>query len=166
MSELSLTLPQALERFSKILKGDLSQLKAMTEIQAGTPRESGKWTPKQIIGHLIDSAANNHGRFVRGQLEQNSVYVPYSQNEWVNLQNYGARGWVELLTLWEAYNRHLFHLMQTAQTPALEHVFQMSTSVSNDKTDGISAVTVKFLMRDYVRHLEHHLAQILSTSSV
>ena len=52
MSEISLTLPLALERFSRVLEGDLPQLKAMTEIQAGTSRESGKWTPKQIIGHL------------------------------------------------------------------------------------------------------------------
>jgi hypothetical protein len=165
MSEIPPTLPDALERFSKVLERDLPRLRAMTEVQAQIPRAPEKWSPKQIIGHLIDSAANNHGRFVRGQLEQNSIYVPYSQNEWVELQNYGARGWEELLSFWEAYNRHLFHLIKTAQTPALEHIFQMPVGVPNAKTDGVSAVTVEFLMRDYVRHLEHHLAQIFSLSS-
>jgi len=163
MIEIPATLSQALERFETLLEQALPRLEAMNEVQVETPREPGKWTPKQIVGHLIDSAANNHQRFVRGQLEPQPTYTSYNQNAWMDLQNYAARDWNELLTLWHTYNRHLLHLMKTVRIEALEHVFQMPVGVPNAKTDGVSAVTLEFLMRDYVRHCEHHLAQIFPT---
>lgn len=164
MTQVPATLSQALERFSAVLERDFKRLESMTFAQVETPREAGNWTPKQIIGHLTDSAANNHQRFVRGQLEPQPTYDFYDQNAWMDLQNYAARDWSELLTFWHAYNRHLLHLMKTVKPETLEHVFQMPTGVPNAKTDGVSAVTLEFLMRDYVRHLEHHLVQIFPTS--
>jgi len=153
MIEIPATLSQALERFSNVLEQALPRLEAMNEVQVGTSREPGKWTPKQIIGHLIDSAANNHQRFVRGQLEYSPPFQGYAQNEWVDLQAYSLRDWSELLTLWYAYNRHLLHLMNSVKIEALEHVFQNQD------------FTLDVVMRDYVRHLEHHLAQIFTTSA-
>jgi len=89
---------------------------------------------------------------VRGQLEPQPTYVSYDQDTWMDLQNYAARDWSELLTLWYAYNRHLLHLMRTVKIEALEHGFQNQN------------FTLEFLMRDYIRHCEHHLAQILLAS--
>ncbi len=150
MIEIPATMNEALERFQAVLERDLPRLKALTEVQVETPREPGKWTPQQIIGHLIDSAANNHQRFVRGQLEQNPPFQGYAQNEWVDVQGYAAREWSELFTLWHAYNCHLLHLMRTVKPESLEHKFQGQD------------FTLKLVMRDYVRHLEHHLGQIFT----
>lgn len=151
MIEIPATLSDALERFQAVLERDFKRLETMTSAQVETSREPGKWTPRQIIGHLIDSAANNHQRFVRGQLEQNPPFQGYAQNEWVDLQSYSSRDWSELLTLWHAYNRHLLHLVRTVKPETLEHVFQNQD------------FSLDVVMRDYVRHLEHHLAQIFFT---
>lgn len=40
-----------------------------------------KWSKKEILGHLIDSATNNHHRFVRVQFETN-LKISYDQNKW------------------------------------------------------------------------------------
>src|SRR5579872_3952278 len=80
--------------------------------EVGAARISGpeKWSRKEILGHLIDSAANNHQRFVRLQIEDLLEFPGYQQNDWVSRQKYDARKWIELVELWSVYNRHLAHV--------------------------------------------------------
>src|SRR5688572_1880475 len=86
-------------------------LRAIADPEAERPRAPGKWSPKQVIGHLIDSAANNHQRFVRAQ-ETSALQLPgYQQDHWVRSQRYEARPWDELTALWHGYNRHLAHVI-------------------------------------------------------
>ena len=87
------------------------KLRALSEQQAARPRAAGKWTPKQIIGHLIDSASNNHQRFVRAQEGAALTFPPYAQEHWVSCQHYADRPWEDIVTLWHAYNIHLAHVM-------------------------------------------------------
>ncbi|CAN5908854.1 hypothetical protein BH11GEM1_BH11GEM1_09110 [soil metagenome] len=122
----------------------------------------GKWSPREIIGHLIDSAQNNHGRFVRAQLSPDLVFPGYAQDDWVRLQGYGERDWGELIALWAAYNRHLVHVIDrvsadAAERPRRAHNLDQiaSRSVPRD-----TPTTLAFFMADYVEHLEHHLQQI------
>ena len=65
------------------------------------------WSTKEVIGHLIDSAANNHQRFVRAAQNQASTFPPYDQEAWVAVQRYNDVSWEDLLDLWQSYNRHL-----------------------------------------------------------
>src|ERR1035438_2488943 len=70
-----------------------------------------RWSKKEILGHLIDSAANNHQRFVRAQLAANLELPGYEQERWVAAQSYATESWPDLVTLWLFYNRHLLHII-------------------------------------------------------
>jgi hypothetical protein len=118
-----------------------------TAIPAG-----GGWSARQILGHLIDSACNNHRRFVMGQWPSLERYDSYEQDEWVACQRYDTVPWSDLLTLWAAYNRHLAHVMAC--------VSESSAAREAWAPDGARRITLAFLMDDYVRHLRHHLDQL------
>ena len=123
----------------------------------------GKWSPREIIGHLIDSASNNHQRFVRMSAREGLVVECYEQDRWVASQRYQESPWGELVVLWLTYNRHLARVMTA--TPAADRARRLSVHnlderafrpVSRDR-----AVTLDYFMSDYVDHLEHHLRQVL-----
>ncbi len=107
-----------LDDFQKTLELDGGRLLAISEEQSATPRAAGKWSPKQIIGHLIDSAANNHQRFVRAQLSDELTFSGYEQEEWVRVQGYGTEPWQQLVQLWKSYNQHLLHVMSLTSEDA------------------------------------------------
>ena len=113
------------------------------------PREGG-WCAREILGHLIDSACNNHRRFVIGQDAPPVVFQGYTQDDWVARQRYAQVPFRDIVALWSAYNRHLAHVI--ANTPA--------AALANSGTGPDGEVTLGFLMADYVRHLRHHLGQL------
>lgn len=129
------------------------KLNRVSETEAAREAGAGKWVKKEILGHLIDSALNNHQRFVRAQLADRLVWPGYEQNAWVSVQNYKERSWSELLGLWEQLNRHLIHVMASVPLSRLA-----TPCVVGDNEQ----VTLGWLMSDYVRHLRHHLSQILA----
>ena len=114
------------------------------------------WSTKEVIGHLIDSASNNHQRFVRLQLTQQLIFPDYGQDNihWVRVQNYQNRKWEELLDLWRLYNIQLADIIRAVDSSCLNHVWQL---------DADDTVTLFDLMTDYLRHLEVHLNQITDT---
>ncbi|OFW12316.1 MAG: hypothetical protein A3F70_18405 [Acidobacteria bacterium RIFCSPLOWO2_12_FULL_67_14] len=131
----------------------LAALRAFDDVSADISRGPGKWTRKEILGHLIDSAANNHQRFMRAQLAGSYAGPGYEQEAWVRVQQYGARSWRELVDLWAALNRHLAYAMESVPASKLS----TSCIVGDDE-----AVTLEWMMRDYLRHLQHHLDQLLA----
>jgi hypothetical protein len=114
------------------------------------------WSIKEITGHLIDSAANNHQRFVRLQLLEQLTFPDYGQDNihWVRIQNYQDRTWEELLGLWRFYNVQLAYIIRSADPSCLNHVWQL---------DAENRVTLFDLMTDYLKHIEAHLDQITDT---
>ena len=129
----------------------LTPLRAITNEQAGVPTSSGKWSPKQILGHLIDSAANNHQRFVRGQAASELHLPGYEQMHWVESQHYNDRFWLDLVDLWASYNRHLAHIM----TSIPESRRGTPCAIGDNPV-----VTLSYIALDYVGHIQHHLRQI------
>lgn len=115
------------------------------------PRPDG-WCAREIVGHLIDSACNNHRRFVLGHSPATTRFDGYDQNDWVAAQHYDAEPWTDLTTLWAAYNQHLAHVIETMPDDAAAR--------TGTGPEGDEIVSVSFLMRDYVRHLRHHLAEV------
>jgi len=120
------------------------------EDDAGRSPGAEKWSRKQILGHLIDSAANNHQRFIRMQMTPELHFPGYEQNEWVRLNHYAVRPWRELVTLWAAYNRHLADVMEHLAPETLGHIW--------DKGD--ARYDLQFVATDYVTHLRHHVEQV------
>ena len=131
----------------------LPLLRALDEAATMRDRGPGKWVRKEILGHLIDSAANNIQRFVRAALAGRLAFPDYEQDAWVALQRYRQRPWRELVGLFEALNRHVAHVMESVAADRLA-----APCVIDDS----APVTLEWLMQDYVRHMRHHLAQILT----
>ena len=114
------------------------------------------WSIKEIVGHMIDSASNNHQRFVRLQLTDNLTFPDYGQDNihWVRIQNYQNRSWSELLALWQSFNIQLADIIRSADPVCLSHAWQI---------DPKTRVSLFELMTDYHRHLKLHLDQIQET---
>jgi hypothetical protein len=113
--------------------------------------EPGKWCAREVLGHLIDSACNNHRRFVIGQGAELKKMDGYQQDDWVGRQHYDRVPWRDLVALWSSYNRHLAHVIGCAPAATLSHSFESPAG---------QPVTLGFLMEDYVAHLRHHLEQL------
>lgn len=112
-----------------------------------------KWSKIEILGHLIDSAANNHQRFVRLQFEQEPV-IYYEQNEWVKYNYYVQQVPAELIALWKHYNTFLASLIAKIPEDKMHAVCLLRNGES---------VQLSFLISDYIRHMEYHLEQILAS---
>jgi hypothetical protein len=113
-----------------------------------------KWSKKELLGHLIDSAANNHQRFVRSQYGVAKDFPPYAHNEWVSIQKYNEIDWETLISFWLVYNQHLIKLIENI--PA-----QFESTLCNIGKD--EPVTLKFVVEDYLQHMQHHLDDILNS---
>jgi hypothetical protein len=135
------------ERLAAVLRDAMPWLVTISEAEASVPEREGKWSAKQVIGHLIDSAVNNLGRIVRLQIEAGQSLPGYEQMAWVGLQHYAGREWAQVLALWFALNE------QVAWT--IGHVEQ--ANLANRGVVAGEPLTLGFLIEDYVAHMEHHL---------
>ena len=139
------------------------RLRALSDDEASSRTAPGKWSRKEIIGHLIDSASNNHGRFVRAQLQDDLVFPGYDQDAWVRTQRYQDRPWPDLVALWQAFNHHIADVMETADPremtrPRARHNLDQ---LAWQAVSAMQSTTLEYFMRDYVDHLKHHLGQAL-----
>jgi hypothetical protein len=111
-----------------------------------------KWSKQEILGHLIDSATNNHQRFVRSQFEK-IPKIPYDQNEWNKCNYYNSISKTQLVNFWKSYNEQILSLIELIPIGTLNNLCN---------TGGNENVTIDFLFNDYVEHTEHHLKQIVN----
>lgn len=127
-------------------------LKEISEIEASHKINITKWSKKEIIGHLIDSACNNQQKFVRTMAQQHLNFVGYEQDFWVSSQHYNTRTWLELIDFWASYNLHIAHIIEYVDSEVLQNTISINNS---------APFTLEFIMKDYTEHLKHHLKQIL-----
>lgn len=110
-----------------------------------------KWSRKEVLGHLIDSAGNNQQKFVRMMENESLEFVGYHQDEWVDLQRWSDADWGNMVSFWESYNLHIAWLMETVDPKYLGNQITI---------EGHGPFKLEFIMSDYVEHLKHHLNQI------
>jgi len=139
-----------------------SRLLAAGDGETAVRPAAGKWSPREVIGHLIDSASNNHQRFVRAMFQDDLVFAGYTQDDWVSAQRYQEASWKELVTLWAGFNRHLFRVMaavpeEVRLKPRLPHNLDV---LACHPVPADRPATLDYFMNDYVWHLHHHLKQI------
>ena len=152
-----------IEGFRRTVEDAARRMLAVSEEESRVPRADGKWSPKEIVGHLIDSASNNHQRFVRAQFTDHLVFPGYEQESWVRAQGYREEPWPLLVELWRSFNLHLAHVMERSPEAA------RLASRERHNLDEIGWIkigegepaTLEYLMRDYIGHLKNHLRQIL-----
>ena len=149
--ELRLTVNDASQRLGAIPDGKASQ-----------PVAPGKWSPKEIVGHLIDSASNNHGRFVRAQLTDDLFFPGYEQDEWVRVQQYSRAKWTDLIALWRGFNYHIANVVEhiPSDIASRQRTHHNLDQIAWKAVATDQPVTLEYFVRDYVAHLKHHLSQI------
>lgn len=150
------------ERWASAVDRAMSELARTPDTVARGRPAPGKWSIKEIIGHLIDSACNNHRRFVVAQLKPGLVFDGYEQDGWVRAQQYQESPWPALASFWAAYNHHLIHVArhvpaELLDRPQREHNFY---DIASRSVPAGEATTLGFFIDDYVFHLEHHLQQV------
>jgi len=141
------------------------RLLALSEVDAERVPAPGKWSPKEVLGHLIDSASNNHGRFVRAQFEDDLVFPEYEQDSWVASQRYRAAPWRELVELWRLLNLHIARVIEALpasvrERPRKRHNFDRTAWRPVPRE---TPASLEYFLHDYVAHLKHHLGQIPGT---
>lgn len=155
--------PAFLADFRDTLDKAAARLLGLSSAQAAARPAPDKWSPKEIIGHLIDSASNNHGRFVRAQLQDDLIFSGYEQDDWVRVQGYQERPWADLVLLWQAFNHHIAHVMAATDPRALTkpRARHNLDALAWQPAGAEQPATLEYFMRDYVDHLKHHLRQAL-----
>jgi hypothetical protein len=144
--QLSILLRQTIER-------ELPHLCALTALD---PPKPGSWSRKEELGHLIDSATNNHIRFVLAAIDGEFRGHGYAQDKWVEAHGYRDMEWRGLVELWYQYNALLAHLVDRIPDAQMDNPCGMGRDV----------VTLHFLIEDYVLHMRHHLDHILARDSI
>jgi DinB superfamily len=124
----------------------------LTETEWSAKPNENKWSKKEILGHLIDSASNNLRRFIVSQYQQNDK-IFYLQDDWVKLQNYHGTDVSELITIWKGLNRQIARTISIIPEEKLKN-----TCDTGKKSTELH--TLEFLIDDYLVHLKHHIEQI------
>jgi len=142
---------QNLKQLQNILEHVPERLGRLPANQVAIKPAPDSWSPKEELGHLLDSAANNHQRIVRTQLEDHPRMPGYDGNRWVTLHRYQHRAWPELVALWQELNTQLLVAAEAVPDGAWSRTCTIADS---------QPLTLKFVFEDYIRHMLHHLQHI------
>jgi hypothetical protein len=144
------------EKLLSVIEVAEPRLRKISALESTKPVLPGGWSRKQVMGHLIDSASNNHQRFVRAALQTSLDFPGYDQEGSVRVQAPQEADWQLLVSLWAAYNRYLAHVVAHLPASRLDTPCRIGSG---------DPVTLGFIATDYLTHLVHHLSQIGAVDS-
>jgi hypothetical protein len=142
---------QLAKTFTARLAGAEGELRSITESEADEPYRAGAWTRKQVVGHLLDSAINNHIRFVMAALDGEYSGPAYDADGWVRMHDYANLKWSMLLDFWRTHNALLAEVVR--QIPEVK--LNAECRIGKDEP-----VTLRFVVEDYLDHMDGHIAEI------
>ena len=140
-SDLGRTVAQAKPLLMKLDNADTSV----------RPSEN-KWAKKEILGHLLDSASNNHQRFVRATLQGSLTFPGYDQNAAGRSSELRR----DRLEFPRRFLGRLQPLSRPCDRPPAGRSGKVTCNIGNN-----APATLGWIAEDYVAHLKHHLNQIL-----
>ncbi len=143
------------ELLRHLLETEPSQLAELSEAAVAVKPSPESWSPKEELGHLIDSTANNHQRIVRTLLDDQPAMPGYEQQRWVLAHIYQQRDWRELVDTWTTFNRQLLVVAGCVTDADWTRTCTIQ---------GSDPVTLRFVLEDYLAHMSHHLAHIKAAS--
>jgi len=141
-------------RLNKIVDDHLPSLRTISIEKFHFKPSPARWSKKEILGHLVDSAQNNIRRFVVAQYDELPKIV-YNQDKWVAITNYQEYQLADLIDLWYQLNKHIFQVLRFM--PDQMGKRQVQTEDLHD---------LRWLAEDYIKHLLHHLHQVLDLEPV
>lgn len=147
-----MVIEQALDKWNFLVENVPNVLIQINEDEMAKKGAFNKWSKKEILGHLIDSATNNHQRFVRGQFET-VPEISYDQNNWNTFSYYQQIDSQQIITFWTIYNRQLIEIIKRIPSNNLKKMIRV----------GAKTVTIENLVIEYIEHLEHHLNQLVNS---
>lgn len=147
-------------RINKLILEIPQKIQSLPENELSFKLSPEKWSKKEILGHLCDSAFNNHSRFVRAQFEEQPFkIVPYEQNEWVKLNNYQNMKIEDICNLWVTLNRQIVVVISNMPEDKLGIECDLGNAAFRE---GDVEKSLLWLVEDYLVHMEYHLRQIIS----
>ena len=132
----------------------LPQLHQLPEQPTAIKPAANKWSKKEILGHLIDSAQNNIRRFIVSQYEDKPKII-YNQDKWVEINHWQDYAMKDLITLWHLLNKQICFILKNT-----------NDEVSQRLSETGSVHSIDWLATDYIKHLQHHLHQVLDLEPV
>ncbi len=140
------------EKIRETISAAKPELLKISPELAAKKKSPESWSKKEILGHLIDSASNNHQRFVRGAQNAAMDFPVYKQDPWVEVQHYNEMDWGNLIEFFYQYNYHISRVIDFLPAESLNNLCNIGKE---------NHVTLKFIIEDYLRHLKHHIDKII-----
>jgi phage gpG-like protein len=141
-----------IKQLKKTIHESEAKFELISEAQWSEKPSASKWSKKEILGHLIDSASNNLRRFIVTQYQQNDRIV-YHQDEWVAYQDYQGMNTKDIVVLWKALNLQIARVVERIPSEKLQNT-------CNAGKNDVQLYSIQFFFEDYLPHLDHHLNQI------
>ncbi len=136
----------------RIVENQVAKFESISENQWKKKLSDEKWSKKEILGHLCDSAFTNIRRFIITQYKENENIV-YDQNHWVKAQNYQNTPILDIINLWKYLNLQIVNIIENIPDELLDNICDTTKSEKQ-------SFTLRFIIEDYINHLNHHLKVI------
>ena len=149
-----LMIDDAIKKLTRITEEFPELLKSISEMRFSVKPAPNKWSKKEILGHMVDSAQNNIRRFIVAQYEENPK-IGYNQDKWVAIADYQHYNSADLINLWYLLNKHIVVILKN-----------VTDEMAQRKSQTEELHTIEWLAKDYIRHLLHHLHQVLELEPV
>ena len=152
-----MNMEKVIQELNAIVEEFTAKFSQFSETELAEKPFPNKWSKKEVIGHLIDSAQNNLRRFIVGQYEKTPPKIVYQQDFWVAANNYQHMTGEDVINLWQLVNSQIANVLTTMPK-------EFYSRLCDTSHEGEQHRSLEWLAQDYVKHMKHHLNQVIANS--